>query len=77
MQKSSSKNVSENDVKIVNIYVKMEAEIVKKVGQKSFKKSLRKFISQNVEKNAPNVTPRGAQGQPCPGAPWARSAGKR
>ena len=30
MQKSSSKNVCENDVKIVNLYVKMEAEIVEK-----------------------------------------------
>ena len=30
MQKSSSKNVCEHDVKIVNIYVKMEAEIVEK-----------------------------------------------
>ena len=49
----------------------------RKVNQKSFKKSLRKFIGQNVEKSAPNVTPRGAQGQPCPGSPWARSAGKR
>ena len=57
MQKSSSKNVCENDVKIVNIYVKMEAEIV----EKSVKNRLRNHCGNLLVKMLKKVRPRRPQ----------------
>ena len=57
MQKSSSKNVCENDVKIVKNYVKMGAEIV----AKSIKNHLRNHYGNLLVKMLKKVRPRRPQ----------------
>ena len=57
MQKSSSKNVCENDVKIIKHYVKMKAEIV----AKSIKNHLRNHYGNLLVEMLKKVRPRRPQ----------------
>ena len=60
MQKSSSKNVCEHDVKIINNYVKMEAEII----DKSIKNNLRNHYGNLLVEMLKKVRPRRPQHAP-------------
>ena len=76
MQKSSSKNVCENDVKIIKKYVKMGAEIV----EKSIKNHLRNHYGNLLVKILKKVRPRRPQERQkaiVAQGPRAQGAGKR
>ena len=76
MNKSSSKNVCENDVKIIKKYVKMGAEIV----EKSLKNHLRNHYGNLLVKMLKKVRPRRPQERQkamVAQGPRAQGAGKR
>ena len=76
MQKWSSKNVCENDVKIINKYVKMGAEIV----EKSIKNHLRNHYGNSLVEMLKKVRPRRpqeAKKREARRGPRAQGAGKR
>ena len=76
MQKSSSKNVCENDVKIIKNYVKMGVEIV----EKSIKNHLRNHYGNLLVEMLKKVRPRRPQERQqamVAEGPRAQGAGKR